>query len=50
MASKTILTHEFLNRPEARPGRAGRLDWRVTPRGRAILVNQAADLGWKKLE
>lgn len=45
-----IISYEFLNRPEARPGRAGRLDWRVTPRGRAVLVNQPADLGWKKLE
>lgn len=45
-----IITYDFLNRPEARPGHAGRLEWRFTPTGRAILVNQAADLGWKKLE
>lgn len=45
-----VIPYEFLNRPEARPGHAGRLDWRVTPRGRAVLINQPADLGWKKLE
>jgi len=44
-----LITRDLLDKAEAHPGRAGRLEWRVTPRGRAVPVNQPADLDWRSL-
>lgn len=44
-----LITRELLDKAEARPGRAGRWEWRVTPRGRAVPINQPADLDWRSL-
>jgi uncharacterized protein (DUF58 family) len=41
------ISPDLLNLPEARPGRTGRLDWRVTPTGRAVLVNPSREYNWK---
>lgn len=44
-----LISKDFLDRrPEARPGRQGQWRWRVSPSGRAILVNKE-DTRWKAL-
>jgi hypothetical protein len=44
-----VITRDLLDKAEARPGRVGKLEWRVTPRGRAVPINQPADLDWRSL-
>lgn len=44
-----LITKDFLDRPEARPGQQGHWRWRVSPSGRAILVNSKEDIKWKAL-
>ena len=44
-----VFTREMLDRPEARPGQQGRWEFRVSPQGRAIAVEQPADFSWKEL-
>jgi len=44
-----MITPDTLNRSEARPGRQGHLDWRVSPSGRVVLAGQQSDLAWKEL-
>ncbi len=44
-----IINHEFLNRPEARPGHSGEWEWRVSATGRAVAVNSPGDLSWRRL-
>lgn len=43
------LNRETLDRPEARPGRQGRQEFRITPFGRAIPREPAAETPWEKL-
>ena len=43
------ITRDLLDKAEARPGREGRWEWRVSPRGRAVAVNRPKDLDWKAL-
>jgi uncharacterized protein (DUF58 family) len=43
------ITRDLLDKAEARPGREGRWEWRVSPRGRAVAVNRPTDLEWKAL-
>jgi uncharacterized protein (DUF58 family) len=45
-----LIPRQLLNRPEAHPGKEGVWQWRVTPRGRAILVQKPGDTTWKALE
>ncbi len=45
-----LIPRELLNRPEARPGKEGLWQWRVTPRGRAIMIQKPGDTAWKALE
>lgn len=40
---------DLLNRAEARPGQAGRWEWHVSTRGKAILVRKPGDMSWKGL-
>jgi uncharacterized protein (DUF58 family) len=47
--SHYVITHDMLDRPEARPGTKGRWEWRVSPRGRAVLVRKPGDMSWKGL-
>jgi uncharacterized protein (DUF58 family) len=44
-----IIPRELLDRPEARPGQRGRWNFRVSPTGRAIIVETAQDTRWKTL-
>lgn len=44
-----LIRRDFLDRPEARPGSAGRWEWRITPTGRAIPVHQPDGMEWKVL-
>jgi uncharacterized protein (DUF58 family) len=44
-----VITSDLLDRPEARPGRGGRWEWRVTPLGRAVPARRPRDLAWKVL-
>jgi uncharacterized protein (DUF58 family) len=44
-----VFTRELLDRPEARPGHQGRWEFRVSPQGRAIAVEEPADAAWKSL-
>lgn len=41
------ITPELFQRPEARPGKKGLFDWRVTPSGRAVLVNTPREADWR---
>jgi uncharacterized protein (DUF58 family) len=43
------ITRDLLDRPEARPGRQGQWEWRISPRGRAVAVRKPAELPWKAL-
>jgi uncharacterized protein (DUF58 family) len=45
-----LIPRDLLNRPEARPGKEGLWQWRVTPRGRAIMIQKPGDTAWKALE
>jgi uncharacterized protein (DUF58 family) len=44
-----LITRDLLEKAETHPGRAGRWEWKVTPRGRAVPVNQPTDLDWRSL-
>jgi hypothetical protein len=45
-----LIPRELLNRTEAHPGKEGLWQWRVTPRGRAIMIQKPGDTAWKVLE
>lgn len=47
--ARHIITREILDRPEAKPGDAGKFDWRVTPHGRAVLQRPLRQAAWKVL-
>jgi len=42
-----LITPDLLNRPEARPGKKGQREFRVTPTGRAIPVNPPREAAWR---
>jgi uncharacterized protein (DUF58 family) len=44
-----VITRDLLDRPEARPGRQGRWEWRVFGTGRAIPIHRHRDVAWKVL-
>jgi uncharacterized protein (DUF58 family) len=44
-----LIQSDLLNRPEARPGKQGRWEWRVSGRGKAVAVRKPADTGWRTL-
>lgn len=44
-----VITPDLLDRPEAQPGRQGQLEWRVSPTGRAIMVNPPREATWRSL-
>jgi uncharacterized protein (DUF58 family) len=43
-----VIPRELLDKPQARPGRAGEWDWRITATGRAVLVS-APETDWRRL-
>lgn len=45
-----VIDRELLDRPEARPGQAGRWEWRVSPTGRAVAIRKPQDLEWRTLK
>jgi uncharacterized protein (DUF58 family) len=45
--SNHIITHDVLDRPEARPGRAGYWEWRASPLGKAVAIQKPHDTNWK---
>lgn len=45
-----LITPELLDRPESQPGEIGQLKWRITPSGRAILVNPPSEQAWRALK
>jgi uncharacterized protein (DUF58 family) len=47
--ARHIITRDVLDRPEAKPGDAGKFDWRVTPHGRAVLRRPLRQAAWKVL-
>jgi uncharacterized protein (DUF58 family) len=44
-----LIQSDLLNRPEARPGKQGKWEWRVLGRGKAVAIRRPADTGWKPL-
>jgi uncharacterized protein (DUF58 family) len=46
----TVIDRSLLDRPEARPGQAGRWQWHISPSGRAIPVKQPQDMSWQMLK
>lgn len=44
------ITPDLLERPESHPGEMGQLKWRITPSGRAILVNPPSEQAWRLLK
>ncbi|MGA2490414.1 MAG: DUF58 domain-containing protein [Anaerolineales bacterium] len=44
-----VIQSDLLNRPEARPGKQGKWEWRVLGRGKAVAVRKPADTGWRSL-
>jgi uncharacterized protein (DUF58 family) len=47
--ARYVIKRELLDRPETRPGRAGKWEWKVTATGRAIPVQKPRDMDWKVL-
>jgi uncharacterized protein (DUF58 family) len=45
----TLIPRSLLDRPEARPGREGRWEWRVTSLGKAIPIQRPAEMEWREL-
>jgi uncharacterized protein (DUF58 family) len=43
------IPRSLLDTPEVRPGQGGKWEWRTTPLGRAVAVQQPGDFSWKKL-
>jgi len=44
-----IFTRDMLDKPEARPGKAGGWEWRIAGRGRAVPVRKPGETPWKVL-
>ncbi len=44
-----IFTRQMLDMPEAHPGQKGHMEFRITPRGRAVAVNPSLDTSWRSL-
>ncbi len=44
-----VIQSDLLNRPEARPGKQGKWEWRVLGRGKAVAIRKPADTGWRTL-
>ena len=44
-----VVPRELLDRPEVRPGKRGKWEWRIMPTGRAVAVSRPDDLEWKEL-
>jgi uncharacterized protein (DUF58 family) len=47
--ARYIIKRELLDRPESRPGRAGKWEWKVTATGRAVPVRKPRNMEWKEL-
>jgi uncharacterized protein (DUF58 family) len=47
--ARYVIRRELLDRPESRPGHAGKWEWKVTATGRAIPVQKPRDMEWKEL-
>lgn len=47
--ARYVITHDLFDRLEARPGRHGQWEWRVSATGRAIPVRRPHDTEWKRL-
>ena len=48
--TRYVITRDFLDQqPEARPGREGEWEWKITATGRAVPVRKPGDLTWKKI-
>jgi uncharacterized protein (DUF58 family) len=43
------IPREFLDRPEARPGTRGQVEWKISPTGRAIPVRASEAQSWRRL-
>lgn len=44
-----LVTRAMLDRPEAKPGRAGHWEWRVSARGKATAIEKPRDTNWRVL-
>jgi uncharacterized protein (DUF58 family) len=44
-----VITKDLLDLQQARPGQAGRWEWRVSGRGKAVLVRKPGDMSWRGL-
>jgi uncharacterized protein (DUF58 family) len=44
-----VVNRNWFDQPEFRPGKRGSQQFRITPRGRAVLVTPASDQEWKPL-
>lgn len=47
--ARHVITRDLLDRPQARPGRHGQWEWRVSATGRAIPVRRPHDMEWKRV-
>lgn len=51
--ARYVISRDLLDRPELRPGRRGRWEWRISPSGRAIPVqpgsDTSGDAAWRSL-
>ena len=45
----SVIRHELLDRPEVRPGKQGRWEWREVGHGKTVAVRRPADTGWRQL-
>jgi uncharacterized protein (DUF58 family) len=47
--ARYVMTRDMLNRSDVTPGTQGRLEWRITSRGRAILAHSPRELQWRTI-
>jgi uncharacterized protein (DUF58 family) len=47
--ARYVVPREMLDRPEARPGERGHVDWQVTPLGRALPRYRSRETAWRVL-
>jgi len=43
------ITKDLIDLPQARPGQSGRWEWRISGRGKAVLVRKPGDMSWRGL-
>jgi uncharacterized protein (DUF58 family) len=47
--ARWVITRDLFQQPEARPGKFGWWEWKITPQGHAIAVKKPSETAWRRL-